>query len=93
MKSADQHVKVKTDYKMSRHFNGIVFSVISLMILIVLVLLFLFFKARNKVVPSAPRRTPSAALSAPQRPSSVRHSMFANKPAIGRRLALNGEQS
>lgn len=68
MKPDDQEVKVETDYKMGRHFNGIVFSVITLMILIVLVLL--FYKGRNKVMPpAAPKATPSAALQAPPRSS------------------------
>lgn len=70
MKPDDQEVKVETDYKMGRHFNGIVFSVITLMILIVLVLLFIFYKGRNKVMPpAAPKATPSAALQAPPRSS------------------------
>lgn len=58
-------VKVATDYKMSRHFNGIVFSVIGLMILILLALLFVFYKARHRVVPTTPKAGPSAVAKPP----------------------------
>jgi len=51
MKSREQDMKVETDYKISRHHNGIVSPVVGLVILILLVLLFFLLRARKKAVP------------------------------------------
>jgi hypothetical protein len=65
MNPEDQKVKVKTDYKMSRHFNGIVLSVLGAMLVIVVIYATLFTKGCNKKM--APTAAPtSPASSAPK---------------------------
>lgn len=61
MNPEDQKVKVKTDYKMSRHFNGIVLSVLGVMIVIVAIYTTLIVKGCSKKMAPAAKPAPPAA--------------------------------
>lgn len=61
MNPEDQKAKVKTDYKMSRHFNGIVLSVLGAMLVIVVIYVTLFTKGcSKKMSPAAAPASPAS---------------------------------
>lgn len=61
MNPKDQEVKVKTDYKMSRHFNSIVLSVLGVVLVLVVIYVALFTKGcSQKMAPAAKPAVPAA---------------------------------